>query len=734
MKKINYLLLLLICLILSTMTSCGECKHETEEIIAEVPATCVLPGKTGGIKCADCGEYIVTPQVIPTIEHEYTGGSCSVASTCSVCGVTGATTGVHSWGEWSVEKHATTTQDGLKKRVCTGCSAEETEVIPMVVHVFGEWYQVEASTCAKEGHERRDCTTCGYYETRSLAKTNDHTWGSWSTKEPGSCTVGEVQERTCSVCNGTEEQKLTAVGHEIVSHLAQAATCTVAGHDTYDTCANCGYTTFVETPATGHSFGSWYEFTPATSTTNGEERRDCNNDNCTHYESRDILATGVDTQTLLQADLDALVLPNELSASYNFTTTGANGTVFTYSSSNTDVLDDDGTVVQMLYDCNVTLTVVGTLNNTSKEKEVTVKVLQYELPEKQHQIIIEGDDLAVSPDSTNFSVTDGVVELKPGITNARFYLSEAEAITTPYAFTSLVASWGATNTSADAYVRVRIALKVNGSWSNWVSYGEWGFEKSNGNASGTESKGLVKISTDEVMCVSGTATAIQYEVTLTRTSTSVASPKFKYISLTPQYVSSYSYEVNRDHLPESVCHDVPKRYQLDVTSTTNGVSGNVMCSATSTTMMLEHYGKSSEIVARATQLGYTYPQEYIARNVVRDVNMSGGGFGNWTYNTVAMSHYGFKSYVARFYSIEELMYQLTKGPVCLSISKCTMTQYEGYKQYSHSGHIIVAIGYQYINGNLYITCNDPYVSQVKCNYSESLITTYWKYIGYVIES
>ncbi len=86
-----------------------------------------------------------------------------------------------------------------------------------------------------------------------------------------------------------------------------------------------------------------------------------------------------------------------------------------------------------------------------------------------------------------------------------------------------------------------------------------------------------------------------------------------------------------------------------------------------------------------------------------------------------------------YYSIEELMYDLTKGPVCLSIAKCTMTQYENYKTYNHSGHIIVAVGYKYINGQLYITCNDPYVSQVKCNYSATLINNYWKNIGYVIE-
>ena len=45
-----------------------------------------------------------------------------------------------------------------------------------------------------------------------------------------------------------------------------------------------------EIPATGHSYGEWYETKSATCEETGAERRDCGN--CDHYETREIMALG----------------------------------------------------------------------------------------------------------------------------------------------------------------------------------------------------------------------------------------------------------------------------------------------------------------------------------------------------------------------------------------------------------------------------------------------------------
>lgn len=725
MRKINYKILIIIGILLLGLTSCDKNEHFHEEVIDEaLAATCTKEGLTTGMHCATCKEIIVAQEKVPMLEHTYTAATCEKPATCTVCGKTNGNPLEHNFGEWIK------VSEGLEKRECQNCSHFETkEIYPVHTHKeevlaskdatcteagltegkkcsecgeilvaqttieatghsFGDWYK------ESETMEKRDCKNCSHFETKEIKVEHTHNFGNWFTVINAGCVTEGEEQRFCDSCSEYESRK---------------------------------------TKATGHELGDWYIDVPATLTKEGVEKRDCKN--CSYFETKSIPTSEApdakETVALLQADLDAISLPMTLSSNYQYTNTGKNGTKFTYLSSNAGVLDDEGNVTRMLYDVDVTVRVIGTLNGVEKEKQVTIKVLKYELPDKTHQIILNAADFPVPDNSSTFKKGNGYIELNTNKVNNYFYCGEGEEYIAPKPFTGVVVSWGAIDTSSTAKVTVEIKLRVNGTWSDYVSYGAWGFEGSNGNASKTDSTGLIKISTDEVMVLNGkTADAIRYKVNLSRSSASAVSPKIKYLSFAFDY-SSYSYSVNRNHLPESVFYNVPKRYQLDVTSTTNGSSGNVMCSATSTTMMLEYYG--IDLSAKTKAYGYTYPQEYIARKVVRDVNMSGGGFGNWVYNTVSMSHYGFKSYVAKYYSIEELMYDLTKGPVALSIKKCTMTQYENYKTYTHSGHIIVAVGYKYINGQLYITCNDPYVKEVTCNYSANLITNYWKYIGYVIE-
>ena len=772
MKKISYKILILMLVLLLGLTSCKEDnEHVHEEVIDDaVKATCTETGLAMGMHCSTCNQVLVAQEVVPATGHtfgewyekssseeQHDCVNCSYSETREIAAHT------HEYGNWVVTKEATCNEAGSETRTCKECSNSETRTIPSLGHdeiehegknatctesgykayvtcsrcdyttyeeieslghVFGSWY---ATSSVKE---RRDCVNCSHFETKDVENTETHThnYGEWYVLNDPTCDATGVERRDCSGCANFETRTIAALGHNKTSHAGRDATCTEAGYQAYETCSKCSWTTYKEISAKGHSYGAWYVSVPATQTSNGTEKRECIN--CDHFETKSIPATGsgstTDTSALLQADLDAISLPSTLSASYKYTNTGANGTKFTYLSSNAGVLDDEGNVTRMLYDVDVTVRVIGTLNGVEKEKQVTIKVLKYELPEKTHQIILEASDFPVPDNSTTFKKGNGYIELNSTKVNNYFYCGEGEEYIAPKPFTGLVVSWGAIDTSSTAKVTVEIKLRVNGTWSDYVSYGAWGFEGTNGNASKTDSTGLIKISTDEISVLNGkTADAIRYKVNLSRSSASAVSPKIKYLSFAFDY-SSYSYPVNRNHLPESVFYNVPKRYQLDVAG-----DGNVMCSATSTTMMLEYHGIN--LTSKASAYGYIYPQEYIARKVVRDVNMSGGGFGNWVYNTVSMSHYGFKSYVARYYSIEELMYDLTKGPVCLSIKKCTMTQYENYKTYTHSGHIIVAVGYKYINGQLYITCNDPYVSQVTCNYSADLIKTYWKYIGYVIE-
>ena len=139
------------------ITSVGEHKFEDveEEIIKE--ATCTETGlkKTGAKVCTVCGEKVPpAEEVIPMTAHTWANpqpdedlkdqdkaatcgedGVSHVIVTCSVCGrvehqtITIPATGVHAYGDWTVTKQPTATQDGEESRTCSICGKVDTRAI-----------------------------------------------------------------------------------------------------------------------------------------------------------------------------------------------------------------------------------------------------------------------------------------------------------------------------------------------------------------------------------------------------------------------------------------------------------------------------------------------------------------------------------------------------------------------------------------------------------------------------
>ena len=89
-------------------------------------------------------------------------------------------------------------------------------------------------------------------EPEQTIECTDHTYGDGSTVTPASCTVAGKKERTCTLCGEKQEETLPALGHDLVGHAVQAATCMEIGWNAYDTCSRCDYTTYTEISALGH--------------------------------------------------------------------------------------------------------------------------------------------------------------------------------------------------------------------------------------------------------------------------------------------------------------------------------------------------------------------------------------------------------------------------------------------------------------------------------------------------
>ena len=97
------------------------------------------------------------------------------------------------------------------------------------------------------------------------------------------------------MCNAVVNTRdLPATGHNYGAWTQTTApTCEGAGEEKR-TCQNANCTAYEtrDLPATGHNYGEWTQTTAPTCEGAGEEKRTCQNANCTAYETREVAATG----------------------------------------------------------------------------------------------------------------------------------------------------------------------------------------------------------------------------------------------------------------------------------------------------------------------------------------------------------------------------------------------------------------------------------------------------------
>ena len=287
-------------------TVCGDkgdyAGHQLTEWTTTKEPTCTEPGEEKR-SCPTCG-YEETKE-IAALNHEVGDEWESDADhhwkDCIHCGesVLGDS---HDYGDWTVTKQPTCTEDGEQKHSCQTCGWEETEVIPATSHApSSEW----TSDATDHWHICQNCQA----EVDKAA----HTFGQWITvTEPGEFTSGE-KVRTCEVCDYEERAEIPGTGHvsdeqwhfDGTNHWNLCTDCgsqiNVEAHDfgewTVDipagcttegteirTCATCGYEQTQTIPATGHTYGEWTVTTEPTCTEKCVESRTC--ENCDNTETR----------------------------------------------------------------------------------------------------------------------------------------------------------------------------------------------------------------------------------------------------------------------------------------------------------------------------------------------------------------------------------------------------------------------------------------------------------------
>ena len=84
----------------------------TEVVVKGSDAKCTAPGMTDGTECSVCGTVIKAQEEIPATGHTY--------------------------GEWTVVKNPTATEEGVEERICTSCGEAEARTIEKLSYIVGD--------------------------------------------------------------------------------------------------------------------------------------------------------------------------------------------------------------------------------------------------------------------------------------------------------------------------------------------------------------------------------------------------------------------------------------------------------------------------------------------------------------------------------------------------------------------------------------------------------------------
>lgn len=653
--------ILFIFILVFTLTSCKKKSYCEKNGHDFTNATC-----TEKSVCIECGQVAEE-----ALGHNFISATCTEAQTCTRCGITeGEPNGHNEIIDEAIEP--TCSQEGKTEGShCSICNEIiiKQNVIPHLDHELDDWKLSVVPTTENDGKMTRKCLNCEY----------------------------------------TEEQSINF--YEVLEQLVDASKkVNIPTQITED----------IDVPTSVDNISIYWKTSNANIiTSSGEIKlRSATNRKVSLYATYSYLSVeyeveykitilGYTDEEKIQIAIDKLEMPSIATGNIEFVTSLNYKVMATYTSSNPEIISNEGKLYPQNEDKIITITVLFQLGEASMEKNYDILVKKYNPEEKLHQVTIYSKDVDIS-NQDGLIIEDEKIQLSNDKLEAVFVSDEYETIP----FMCLVGSWAAIS-SENATCELQISLRVNNEWSEFITYSKWGLGLQN--ASYDQTKDLIKLTDDEVFVNNGYADAFKYTITLRRTSLEVDSPKLSLVSFALES-STHSHYIDTSTLPNYVNYDVPKLYQNEVPNI-----GNIICSATSTTMLLKYYGFDF------TDKDSEYEHRYIA-GLVKDYGNN--IYGNWVYNTVTMGAFGLDAYVARMYSLEELMYHLANvGPVALTVKGRMQSNVTSY---TTDGHLIVCTGYKIVDENLIFLCNDPNVKGVACEYTDIIIKETWRNVAYVI--
>jgi Peptidase_C39 like family len=254
----------------------------------------------------------------------------------------------------------------------------------------------------------------------------------------------------------------------------------------------------------------------------------------------------------------------------------------------------------------------------------------------------------------------------------------------PSQFDTAVLSWNAETPSGSA-VKLEARAKIGQTWSKYYAIGFWTTDpKQQAKSFDRQRDKNGEVQTDTLKLFAY-ASALQIRATLTGRATlrglaAVMSDSHQHHTVVP---SSPNKQVWGTDLP------VPTNSQMIYPD-----GGEVWCSPTSITMLLEYWGQKL-----GRTLADTVPQ---TAKAVWDSTYDGAG--NWSFNVAYAASKGVRAYVQRLSGLAQAEGYIQKGvPLVLSVA-WKLGQLDGAALPSTNGHLMVLRGFDK-NGNPII--NDP---------------------------
>ena len=122
-------------------------------------------------------------------------------------------------------------------------------------HMLTDVKVIKAATCTEEGQMEAACE-CGYSQKTQIPKS-EHMADSWEITKAPTCEASGTKRLACRACDFTiETDTIPASAHDIVNVEAKGATCAETGHNAYEYCTACNYTTYSEIQKKAHTPGA----------------------------------------------------------------------------------------------------------------------------------------------------------------------------------------------------------------------------------------------------------------------------------------------------------------------------------------------------------------------------------------------------------------------------------------------------------------------------------------------